>query len=108
MVDFALPNKVAIWSWVSQTDSSSSRTSILMLPSGFWYIEYSGVKFAPESLAQFAPDLVAQFDRNIQNSFQNCIFTQHSHLLIISPKQHPVVNSFQNCIFTQHSHLLCN
>ena len=38
MVDFALPNKVAIWSWVSQTVSSSSRTSILMLPSGFWYM----------------------------------------------------------------------
>ena len=41
----------------------------------------------------------------VVNSFQNCIFTQHSHHLVRKGNYKFVVNSFQNCIFTQHSHL---
>ena len=40
----------------------------------------------------------------VVNSFQNCIFTQHSHLSCQCICIYFVVNSFQNCIFTQHSH----
>ena len=39
----AFPNKAAIWSCVSQTVSSSRRTSIFILPSECWYISISPV-----------------------------------------------------------------